>query len=72
LPYPEFALDLFKTILIYNEKYNEKLDATSNLTSFRDVFALDALQQYYVRSTAPMIYLLKFAFMCKFLSVQAG
>lgn len=68
LPYPEFALDLFKTILIYNEKYNDKLDAKSNLTSFRDVFALDALQQYYVRSTTPMIYLLKFAFMCKFLS----
>lgn len=67
-PYPEFALDLFKTILIYNEKYNDKLDATSNLTSFRDVFALDALQQYYIRSTTPMIYLLKFAFMCKFLS----
>lgn len=68
LPYPEFALDLFKTILIYNEKYNDKLDATSNLTSFRDVFALDALQQYYIRATTPITYLLKFAFMCKFLS----
>lgn len=68
LPYPEFALDLFKTILIYNEKYNDKLDATSNLTSFRDVFALDALQQYYIRATTPIIYLIKFAFMCKFLS----
>ncbi len=68
LPYSEFALDLFKTILIYNEKYNDKLDATSNLTSFRDVFALDALQQYYIRATTPITYLLKFAFMCKFLS----
>ncbi|KKX46968.1 hypothetical protein L950_0229020 [Sphingobacterium sp. IITKGP-BTPF85] len=66
LSYPEFALDLFKTILIYNEKYNDKLDATSNLTSFRDVFALDALQQYYIRATTPITYLLKFAFMCNF------
>jgi len=68
LPYPEFAFDLFKTILIYNDKYNDKLDATSNLTSFRDVFVLDALQQYYIRATTPIIYLIKFAFMCKFLS----
>jgi hypothetical protein len=68
LPYEEFAIDFFKTILIFNENYNSKLAATSNLTSFRDVFALGALQQYYIRTITPITYLIKFAFMCKFLS----
>ncbi|MEJ5053664.1 hypothetical protein [Sphingobacterium sp. MYb382] len=68
LSYEEFAINLFRTILVFNEKYNNKSAAASNLTSFRDVFALGALQQDYIRTTRPITYFIKFAFMCKFLS----
>lgn len=68
LHYGEFAINLFKTILIYNQKYNDKLDSRRTLTSFKDVFALGALQQEYIRSTSSTTYFIKFAFMCKFLS----
>lgn len=68
IEYGDFAIDLFKTILIYNEKHNHKLDSSNNLKSFKDVFTLSSLQQYYIRSTTPTVYLIKFAFMCKFLN----
>lgn len=68
LSYGEFAIDLFRTILVFNEKYNNKSSASSNLTSFRDVFALGALQQDYIRTARPVTYYIKFALMCKFLS----
>ena len=67
LPYADFAIDLFTTILIYNDIHNSKASPSSDLTNFRDVFALSASQQYYIRSINPIIYLIKFAFMCKFL-----
>ncbi|THF53149.1 hypothetical protein E6C50_02795 [Flavobacterium supellecticarium] len=68
LAYEEFSIDFFITILIFNQKYNNKLAATSNLTSFHDVFALSVLQQYYIRTIIPVTYLVKFAFICNFLS----
>lgn len=71
IPYHEFAFDFFKTILIYNTKYNDKLKIESNLKSFKDVFALSVLQQGYIRSTHPMVSFIKFALICKFLSIDS-
>ncbi|WP_413514117.1 hypothetical protein [Myroides odoratus] len=70
IPYHEFALDLFKTILIFNKKYNNKLEAESNLNSFEGLFALSVLQQGYIRSTKPIVSFIKFALICRFLSIN--
>ncbi|WP_430613147.1 hypothetical protein [Flavobacterium sp. JP2137] len=70
IPYSEFALDLFKTILIYNKKYNDNFKIENNLSSFKDVFTLSVLQQGYIRSTHPIVYFIKFALICKFLSID--
>ncbi|MNJ92219.1 hypothetical protein D3C87_98850 [compost metagenome] len=64
----EFSFDLFFTILIYNDIYNQRPVPESTLTSFKDLFSLQAIQQYYIRSTNPITYLIKFGFICKFLS----
>lgn len=66
--YVDFAIELFKTILIFNRTFLDGLKVGGTLNSFKSQFTLDAMQQTYIRPHRFTNYLLKSAFMCNFLS----
>ena len=68
IPYVEFAIDLFKTILIYNELFLNLMDKEGELKNFKSLFTLDLMQQTYIRPDRFTNYLMRSAFMCHFLN----
>ncbi|WP_286734921.1 MULTISPECIES: hypothetical protein [Sphingobacterium] len=68
IPYVEFAIDLFKTILIYNELFLNLIDKEDDLKDFKSLFKLDLMQQTYIRPIRFTNYLMRSAFMCHFLN----
>jgi hypothetical protein len=55
----DFMSELLKTILIFNQTYNEQINGTEDLISFRSVFTLVSLQQSYIRTTKLPVYIIK-------------
>ncbi|KQS32906.1 hypothetical protein [Dyadobacter sp. Leaf189] len=64
----QFGSDLFKTILIFNERYF-LTNPRTQLDTFAGIFKLDIQQQHYIRSDFFKIFsMIRFAFIAKFLS----
>lgn len=68
LLYSDFAIDLFRTILIYNEVFLNSINKDDDLKSFKSLFTLNVMQQTYIRPLRFTNYLMRSAFMCNFLS----
>ncbi len=67
-PYVDFAIDLLKTILIYNELFLNTMEKEGDLKDFKSLFTLDLMQQTYIRPLRFTNYLMRSAFMCHFLN----
>lgn len=65
----EFARNLFRTLLIYNQLYYGRFDG-KNFESLEAVFKLEVMQQSYLRRGDPlnMVTSMKFAFISKFVN----
>mgnify|MGYP000865790774 CR=1 FL=1 len=68
MPFADFAVDLFKSILIYNELFLNTMDKNNDLRNFKSMFTLDVMQQNYIRPLRFTNYLMRSAFMCHFLN----
>lgn len=61
------SINLFKTILIYNEYYFKVKSVNKPLTTFKELFTLSAIQQNYIRNATPLPSIIKFLFIRKFI-----